>query len=462
MNRKEAEYRRKKILERVDNLVELLGDSTSINEVMARRYQKMREDMENLSKEKEESRQKAEELSQESKKLQEEISKKDEQDKQKLEDLKGQYENKVKDLQSELQNEKRKAKEFENLAQKARSTEESLDEKNTVLSALRQGLNEFQENLAKGIGANPVALEKYLPEGYSIQSPENEEIYNAGNALLGGKSPPPSAAPGAGSRAPSPSSGASSAAHTTRPTVGGSPGSEDEESMDEEAMEDSQFAKKFSGLNLSDDSGKWTGDQVYTLIEKIENSQIDIHSHTFGDVHGGPTETMEKIGRPEPMRQRPVQEEASPTAPAEEESPEVPENQAEELPEVEDTSEMADDLRKEMREMRNELDDRRQDINVHVRDDDYERYDDKLVLTYLFDNMPNNLSFSKFKQPLRNACRITLLGNLEEGLNQFKNLKEQRIPDEYKDMIEKNIRDIKYYLRGKYRSPEAPDEKRSN
>ncbi|HBE02956.1 MAG TPA: hypothetical protein DC049_10860, partial [Spirochaetia bacterium] len=74
---------------------------------------------------------------------------------------------------------------------------------------------------------------------------------------------------------------------------------------------------------------------------------------------------------------------------------------------------------------------------------------------YLFDNMPENLSYSKFKPALRNACRITLLGNLEEGLNQFNMLKAQPLPLEYKEMIDKNIRDVKYFLRGKYRSPDA-------
>jgi len=95
------------------------------------------------------------------------------------------------------------------------------------------------------------------------------------------------------------------------------------------------------------------------------------------------------------------------------------------------------------------------DVTVNLKDDDYEKYGKHLKLTYLFDNMPADASFSKFKQPLRNACRITLLGNLEEGLGLFAALKEQRLPVEYKEMIDKNIRDVKYYLRGKFRSSEA-------
>ncbi|MBL8993900.1 MAG: hypothetical protein JNM63_11205, partial [Spirochaetia bacterium] len=94
-------------------------------------------------------------------------------------------------------------------------------------------------------------------------------------------------------------------------------------------------------------------------------------------------------------------------------------------------------------------------LEISLVNDDYEKYGKYLKLTYLFDNMPNNLSYSKYKKALRNACRITLLGNLEEGLNLFNELKKQKLPLEYIEMIDKNIRDVKYYLRGKFRSSEA-------
>ena len=94
-------------------------------------------------------------------------------------------------------------------------------------------------------------------------------------------------------------------------------------------------------------------------------------------------------------------------------------------------------------------------LDITLRDDEDEKYGKHLKLTYLFDSMPENARFSKFKKPLRNACRITLLGNLEEGLGLFDTLKQQPLPPEYKEMIDKNIRDVKYYLRGKYRSSKA-------
>ena len=95
-------------------------------------------------------------------------------------------------------------------------------------------------------------------------------------------------------------------------------------------------------------------------------------------------------------------------------------------------------------------------LDVNIIDDDYEKYGKELNLTYSFENMPHDTSFSKFKVLLRKACRITLLGNLEEGLNLFNILKEQKLPPMYVEMIEKNIRDVKYYLRGKYRYSDAP------
>ncbi len=84
------------------------------------------------------------------------------------------------------------------------------------------------------------------------------------------------------------------------------------------------------------------------------------------------------------------------------------------------------------------------------KDDDI--YEDRLVITYTFDNMPEDRVYSKYKKILRNAVRITLLGNLQEGLELFNTMKVQNISDEYKSMIEKNISDITYYLRGRHRA----------
>ena len=83
--------------------------------------------------------------------------------------------------------------------------------------------------------------------------------------------------------------------------------------------------------------------------------------------------------------------------------------------------------------------------------DDIDDYEKKLVITYGFDNMPENTYFSKYKKILRNATRISLLGNLQEGLDMFKLIRDQNIPEEYKQMIDKNIQDITYYLRGLHR-----------
>ena len=83
--------------------------------------------------------------------------------------------------------------------------------------------------------------------------------------------------------------------------------------------------------------------------------------------------------------------------------------------------------------------------------DDTDDYEKKLVITYGFDNMPENMYYSKYKKILRNAARISLLGNLQEGLDMFKLIRDQNIPDEYKQMIDKNIQDITYYLRGLHR-----------
>ena len=83
--------------------------------------------------------------------------------------------------------------------------------------------------------------------------------------------------------------------------------------------------------------------------------------------------------------------------------------------------------------------------------DDTDDYEKKLVITYGFDNMPENTYYSKYKKILRNAARISLLGNLQEGLEMFKLIREQKIPEEYKQMIDKNIQDITYYLRGLHR-----------
>ena len=83
--------------------------------------------------------------------------------------------------------------------------------------------------------------------------------------------------------------------------------------------------------------------------------------------------------------------------------------------------------------------------------DDIDDYEKKLVITYGFDNMPENTYYSKYKKILRNAARISLFGNLQEGLEMFKLIRDQNIPDEYKQMIDKNIQDITYYLRGLHR-----------
>lgn len=83
--------------------------------------------------------------------------------------------------------------------------------------------------------------------------------------------------------------------------------------------------------------------------------------------------------------------------------------------------------------------------------DDTDDYEKKLVITYGFDNMPENTYYSKYKKILRNATRISLLGNLQEGLEMFKLIRNQNIPEEYKQMIDKNIQDITYYLRGLHR-----------
>lgn len=82
---------------------------------------------------------------------------------------------------------------------------------------------------------------------------------------------------------------------------------------------------------------------------------------------------------------------------------------------------------------------------------DEDIYDERLVITYGFDNMPDNKLYSKYKNILRKAARITFLGNLNEGLEMFKMIREQNLPNEYKEMIDKNISDIVYYLRGKHR-----------
>lgn len=82
---------------------------------------------------------------------------------------------------------------------------------------------------------------------------------------------------------------------------------------------------------------------------------------------------------------------------------------------------------------------------------DADDYEHKLVITYGFDNMPENMFYSKYKKILKNAARITLLGNLQEGLDMFTLVRDQNLPKEYKEMIEKNIQDITYYLRGLHR-----------
>jgi len=303
---------------------------------------------------------------------------------------------------------------------------------------------------------------------------------------------------------------------------------------EEEAAEKMAAEQERIALGLEEETGsapndflKGTGgDQVFTVIEKIENSKVDIHSKIYGGLgvssYAFPSEHLPGVqssadGKsftvtPSPAtlkaelaaKAAPIAAPAPQPAAAEPEEalvpdPEEPEKEKEEAkeepePEKEEKAEETppeegapeeeafnpygvereDDVFAEEKKARpaappkpkpkpkeepkpeEKAEEKKERIEINLRDDDYEKYGTHLKLTYLFDNMPNNLSYSKYKRALRNACRITLLGNLEEGLNLFGELKKQaQIPVEYKEMIDKNIRDVKYYLRGKYRSGEA-------
>jgi myosin heavy subunit len=256
-------------------------------------------------------------------------------------------------------------------------------------------------------------------------------------------------------------------------------------------MEDGaeKLEKKYKHFDSLEDSD---GSKAYTLIEKIENSKVDINSRFYGSSFG----EVKMPGMPSPLKagatseekdQEPVKEEDEETSkeepkedPVAEDKPEEPEPEeaeeeapvenfnpyqvaaeddlfAEEKPEPEKPPEKKPEKKVDKKPKPEEKKEEkgRDKIEINLRDDDYEKYGKNLKLTYLFDNMPNNLTYSKYKKALRNACRITLLGNLEDGLNLFNELKKQKLPAEYLEMIDKNIRDVKYYLRGKFRSAEA-------
>ena len=163
----------------------------------------------------------------------------------------------------------------------------------------------------------------------------------------------------------------------------------------------------------------------FTIIEKIENSRVEINEG-YSTTAGGQTIIANPQDENAPQNQMPVPNiTVKVEAPKETSKLSKPETQ---LKPASETPTMRMKL----------LDDT----------DDYEK---KLVITYGFDNMPENTYYSKYKKILRNAARISLLGNLQEGLEMFKLIREQKIPEEYKQMIDKNIQDITYYLRGLHR-----------
>jgi len=265
--------------------------------------------------------------------------------------------------------------------------------------------------------------------------------------------------------------------------------------------------------NVRFQNSRGSGEQVYTLIEKIENSRIEIHTQSYGPgtppgiagtpvfypfgnqpIQGMPvevpprkdsekTEDNSKLSEKDPPADKNSSETESNKNEDAEITAELTENEQFQKQQVFNPYTYKDDVFEEVQkpstqdaapqkkkapseEIRPQpvpgpdpaapqlgVDKNKLDITLH--EDDYEKYGKYLKLTYLFDNMPSNVSYSKYKRSLRNACRITLLGNLEEGLNLFNTLKQQKLPSEYKEMIDKNIRDVKYYLRGKFRSSEA-------
>ncbi len=163
----------------------------------------------------------------------------------------------------------------------------------------------------------------------------------------------------------------------------------------------------------------------FTIIDKIENSRVEINEG-YSTTAGGQNIVAKPQDENAPQNQTPVPNiTVKVEAPKESSKLAKPETQ---LKPASETPTMRMKL----------LDDT----------DDYEK---KLVITYGFDNMPENTYYSKYKKILRNAARISLLGNLQEGLEMFKLIREQKIPEEYKQMIDKNIQDITYYLRGLHR-----------
>ena len=163
----------------------------------------------------------------------------------------------------------------------------------------------------------------------------------------------------------------------------------------------------------------------FTIIDKIENSRVEINEG-YSSTAGGQNIVAKPQDENAPQNQMPVPNiTVKVEAPKESSKLAKPETQ---LKPASETPTMRMKL----------LDDT----------DDYEK---KLVITYGFDNMPENTYYSKYKKILRNAARISLLGNLQEGLEMFKLIREQKIPEEYKQMIDKNIQDITYYLRGLHR-----------
>lgn len=192
--------------------------------------------------------------------------------------------------------------------------------------------------------------------------------------------------------------------------------SEELETLVENRLEDSESSKD---ENLSK--------RPFTIIDKIENSRVEINEG-YTPPPGGQAiiaspDSAQQIGQA-PQAQQPnitVKVEA-PKESAKLAKPESQLKPASETPTM--RMKLLDDI------------------------DDYEK---KLVITYGFDNMPENTYYSKYKKILRNAARISLFGNLQEGLEMFKLIRDQNIPDEYKQMIDKNIQDITYYLRGLHR-----------
>lgn len=180
-------------------------------------------------------------------------------------------------------------------------------------------------------------------------------------------------------------------------------------------------AEQLEAMSENEDNLK----RKFTIIDKIENSRVEINEG-YSTTAGGQNIVAKPQDDNSPQNQMPVPNiTVKVEAPKESSKLAKPETQ---LKPASETPTMRMKL----------LDDT----------DDYEK---KLVITYGFDNMPENTYYSKYKKILRNAARISLLGNLQEGLEMFKLIREQKIPEEYKQMIDKNIQDITYYLRGLHR-----------